>query len=336
MNSNSADLGGGIFNKGTVSVSNSTLSDNTSNGGGGIENAFAGNVTLSGSTLDGNSSTSLGGGIDNDGTATVSNSTFSGNSANYGGGIATNGTLSLSSSTLSGNSADLAFGGGLYVGNVNATTFGSSILAGNTAAVGPDCWASCATAISNGYNLIGRNDDCIPIPQTGDQSVATDWTRSIRCWVPSPRTAARPKPWRWVSRALRSTRSPSGHSASSTRPRSAPRPEPRTSAGTARPQGPACDMGAYELNSPWIFGRHGGLRRQRQLTERLGHDHLQPGDVVRHLDHVDPEEAQGGRREPERHVLRRSRGSCPGRCRFPRERSHPAPPRSRTRRRSAR
>ena len=48
-----------------------------------------------------------GGGIYNDGTLTVSNSTFAGNSASSGsgGGIYNHGTVTVSNSTFSGNSA---------------------------------------------------------------------------------------------------------------------------------------------------------------------------------------------------------------------------------------
>src|SRR5205823_192585 len=70
--------------------------------GGGIANY--GTLTVTSSTLSGNSASSYnGGGIANYGTLTVTSSTLSGNSASYGGGIANNTTLTLNISTLSGN-----------------------------------------------------------------------------------------------------------------------------------------------------------------------------------------------------------------------------------------
>jgi len=56
--------------------------------------------------------TSAGGGLDNEGgTVTISNSTFSGNSASYGGGLENGyGTVSISNSTFSGNSAPVVGG----------------------------------------------------------------------------------------------------------------------------------------------------------------------------------------------------------------------------------
>ena len=54
----------------------------------------------------GNAAGASGGGIDNRGTLTITNSTFSGNSAaGVGGGIYNIGTLTITNSTFSGNSA---------------------------------------------------------------------------------------------------------------------------------------------------------------------------------------------------------------------------------------
>ncbi len=125
-------VGGGIYNSGTLTVSNSTLSGNSapSFGGGGIYNS--GTLTLSNSTLSGNSAAADGGGIDNSGTATLSNSTLSGNHAYAGGGIYNTGMLTLSNSTLSGNSASL--GGG--IDNHGTLTLSNSTLSGNSAILG--------------------------------------------------------------------------------------------------------------------------------------------------------------------------------------------------------
>ncbi|MDQ6831888.1 MAG: Ig domain-containing protein, partial [Chloroflexota bacterium] len=101
-----------------------------------------------------------GGGIRNDGTLTVTNSTLSGNSAvlfsasgGYGGGIENgNGTLTLTNSTLTGNSASSFDGGGIETfGTSNLT---NTIVAGNTAAGnGPDINGA---VVSHGHNLIGN------------------------------------------------------------------------------------------------------------------------------------------------------------------------------------
>ena len=69
----------------TLNLNRLTVADGSASGnGGGIYNS--GTLTVSNSTFSGNSA-GYGGGIYNSGTLTVSNSTFSGNSASDGGGI---------------------------------------------------------------------------------------------------------------------------------------------------------------------------------------------------------------------------------------------------------
>ena len=129
-------LGGGINNGGgTVTVTNSTLSGNsaaTNGSGGGIYNG-GGTVTVTNSTLSGNSATDPnngGGGIYNypGGRVTVTNSTLSSNSATNGGGIVNAGTMTVTNSTLSGNSAGTQAGG---IFNIGLLTVTNSTLSGN-------------------------------------------------------------------------------------------------------------------------------------------------------------------------------------------------------------
>jgi len=147
-----APIGGGIYiNPGsTVTVTNSTLSGNSvGEFGGGIYNA--GTLTVTNSTLSGNSApTNGGGGIENGGTLTVINSTLSGNSAPNGGGIFNGGTLMVTNSTLSGNSAES--GGGIT--NAGTAIIANTIVAGNTAPTGPDVSGK---VTSKGHNLIGNS-----------------------------------------------------------------------------------------------------------------------------------------------------------------------------------
>ena len=71
--------------------------------------------------------------------------------------------MTMTASTVSGNTA--AHAGGIW--DQTATgTIGSSIVAGNTAASGPDCAGG---PVSNGYNLIGDADGCSFTPMTGDR-----------------------------------------------------------------------------------------------------------------------------------------------------------------------
>ena len=94
-------------------------------------------VSISGITIsNGNVPISLGGGILNFGILTLTGSTISGNSAHRGGGISNHETLTTTRSTISGNSADL--GGGIYstTGNLynlsKKTTVTNSTISGNS------------------------------------------------------------------------------------------------------------------------------------------------------------------------------------------------------------
>ena len=124
-------MGGGIFNRGQLTVDGCTISGNSqsssTNGvGGGISNF--GTATFTDSTISGNSASNDGGGIFNAGTATFIDSTISGNSAsstNGGGGIYNDGTATFTSSTISGNSAPR--GGGIENPSGTVTINGGTI-----------------------------------------------------------------------------------------------------------------------------------------------------------------------------------------------------------------
>ena len=113
-----------IFNIAPASViatiSGLTIANGNSPGsnGGGIYNN-GGTLTVSNSTLSGNSAGSGAGGggiFNNVGTLTVSNSTISGNSASFGGGGINSfrGTVTVTNSTISGNTINGGNGGGIY------------------------------------------------------------------------------------------------------------------------------------------------------------------------------------------------------------------------------
>jgi len=156
--------GGGIYyyDGGTLTVSNSTLFGNSATGasgkGGGIDSENYGTLTVSNSTLSGNSA-AYGGGIYNSGyTLTVSNSTLSGNSADYyGGGISTSSPypVTLTNVTLTANRAD-RYAGGLYVFS-GLPVLHNTLIAGNfrgaTGTTADDVYGSLNSG--GDYNLIG-------------------------------------------------------------------------------------------------------------------------------------------------------------------------------------
>jgi predicted outer membrane repeat protein len=101
--------------------------------GGGIDNN--GTLTVTNCTFSGNTSTFPGGGIANAGTLTVTNCTFSGNTAGEGGALVllSGSTANVTGSTLSSNSASSS-GGAIFSNGTLIVT--SSTLNGNTSRSG--------------------------------------------------------------------------------------------------------------------------------------------------------------------------------------------------------
>ncbi|MGE5674295.1 MAG: choice-of-anchor Q domain-containing protein [Mycobacterium leprae] len=128
--------GGAIYNPGTLTVTRSELSENSaSSTGGAIENGTAtSRATVTDSVLSQNSTGITGGAINNAGSLMVSTSTLSGNTARNGGGIFSTAVVEIQRSALVGNSA--ASGGALFVGGqgtlVNVTLSGNRATAAAT------------------------------------------------------------------------------------------------------------------------------------------------------------------------------------------------------------
>ena len=103
---------GGIFSYGALTVSNSTIADN----GGGII-CLSGTLTVTNSTIADNSASNVGGIYSSGGMATVTNCTIDNNEALnfYGGGIDDYGsTMAVTNCTIDNNSAGSNGGGGIY------------------------------------------------------------------------------------------------------------------------------------------------------------------------------------------------------------------------------
>jgi hypothetical protein len=140
-NSASQAYGGGIYNTGTARLTRSTVSGNTAAvQGGGIDNA-AGKLTLVDSTVSGNSGL-YGGGIRNHGSATLFNSTLFGNGGFIGGGVLNDpaGKVALTNVTISGNAISGSNGGG-GIRNEGDLRIDNTIIA-NHQSVYADCYNS--------------------------------------------------------------------------------------------------------------------------------------------------------------------------------------------------
>ncbi len=122
-----------------VTISGLTIEDGNSDNGGGIDND--GTLTVTDTTVShntGNSGAGFGAGIFNDGTLTVTDSVISDNTeAFFGGGIdSDDGTsMSVTDSTVSGNQATNG-GAGLISTGGTLLTVSHSTITGNTAAAG--------------------------------------------------------------------------------------------------------------------------------------------------------------------------------------------------------
>jgi hypothetical protein len=186
-------------------------------------------MTISNSTIANNSSDRDGGGIFNDNGSSrvvnISNSTIANNSANGdGGGILNNGTTTISNSTIANNSAN--GGGGLF--NKSGTmTIAQSIVANNSASSGHNCGFA-PPLIDQGYNLESGTDCGFTAtgslqntnPQIGPLANNGGPTRTMALQPTSPAINTIPPTICAITTDQR---------------------------GVSRPQGPTCDMGAFEF-----------------------------------------------------------------------------------------
>ncbi len=236
--------GGGIVNSdgSTLTLTNSTVISNTASDGGGIYNNVA-TLTATNSTVSGNTGGINGGGILNIGTLTIINSTFSRNSARSTGAIGSSGTLDITNSTFSDNSASY-FGGGISnAGLLNVT---NSTFSGNSGGVGGifnDGTATLRnTIVANslsGGNCSGTITDGggnLSWPDTTCPGLNADPLLGLLANNGGPTE----------THALL----PGSAAVDNAVDANCPATDQR---GVARPQGAACDIGAFELEAPTVI-----------------------------------------------------------------------------------
>lgn len=219
--------GAGILNAGTLTLGNVAVRANYATGaGGGIFSGTGNTLTITRSTIAGNQSRDSGAGILNDGTAQLTNVTISGNaviSEGDGTGFFNGATATLINVTIANNSTPL--GGALA--NADTLIMQNNLVAGQAA--GDDC-SIFAPVTSNGGNLnsdgscdLGHPTD---LPNTADPRLGPlggnggpTFTHALLAGSPALDTA--------VSAGC-------------------PAVDQR---GVSRPQGTACDIGAYEADN---------------------------------------------------------------------------------------
>jgi predicted outer membrane repeat protein len=224
--------GGGIYvQTGTLNITRTTFAGNTVTGGegGGIYTSAPVSLNIDRSAITGNATftvTDGGGGIYNQDSLTMVNSTLAGNTTDdTGGGLDNHGPAVLTNVTIAGNGAG-ANGGGINRDS-GSVQLRNTIVAGNTAPAGANCSGA---ILSNGHNLdsgstcgLGATGDLINVnPMLGPLANNGGPTQTEALRVGSPAVNAA---------------------------------DAATCPGTdqrdvARPQRGGCDMGAYEVAAP--------------------------------------------------------------------------------------
>jgi Right handed beta helix region/Immunoglobulin I-set domain len=247
----SVNFGGGIASYGVLRLVRSTVSNNisTTTSGGGVSSQ-AGSVTITDSTVSGNSAT-FGGGIDSRTPTTVTGSTISGNTvtnSTNGAGLRVGGaTLTLVNSTLSGN-----VGSSAVVVSGGTSTISGSTLSGDTPAallvfIAPgsltvsssvlsNTGAACSGVVSDGGANVTSDTSCgwgtgngskaSSVAAIGLQPLAANGSSGARTMAIDAESSAH----RVVPAASCAATDQRG--------------EPRPGGGAAAP---ACDAGAFEL-----------------------------------------------------------------------------------------
>ena len=255
-----ASSGGGIANEGSLRIVRSVIALNRAASVGGILNF--GKLDIRESLIVGNDGYWGAGGLDNGGEALLVNSTLSGNSSNYSsGGISNRGRLVAINSTVTANSANVYSPG--VVGGISSyapAVVKNSVIAGNFIMLNcPTSDSSCASDCggsfeSHGHNIIGAlGDECQGFVDGQDGDMVGVAVEDILETFPqqagpsviladnggsSPTVALLPdSPARDAIPTLACIDEEGNSITTDQR-------------GVPRPQGAACDIGAFEFSAP--------------------------------------------------------------------------------------
>jgi predicted outer membrane repeat protein len=285
--------GGAILNRGKLSLTGVTFTDNTvtdpnTAGGGAIENHDSGRLTILQSTFSGNSATQAGA-IEDDSTLStsymvISQSTFSGNQSTMfdggavenvagahdtltadtfvgnqgkgGGAIYAPGTMTIDDSTFTNNVAGTDGGGAIQ--NAGQLTITRSTLSGNRSPYGANIHTYhlggaarpvttlAMTIVANGG---GGGDNCSGTDPITDAGYNLDTGTSCISSKNQSFTSMQPQLEALASNGgpAQTMALPSSSPAVNAVPTDATGCNGTDQRGVSRPQGPGCDIGAYEM-----------------------------------------------------------------------------------------
>jgi len=244
--------GGVMFSDGSVTINNCIITANKGTYGGAIRNYYAGIMTISNSTISYSIADPSGGGFFNDGTLTITNSTFLENSTiNGGGGAIYNytgdygvGSLTITNSTFSGNNAATNGGAIANIGGGTLTLINTT-LSVNTGSTGAGIYNDGDSTLNFTNSIIANSitgSDC-----TNSGTIGTNVNNLVEDGTCSPAISGDPSlgaladnggPTQTHALLMGSTAIDAGNLGA------CPGADQR---GVARPKGSGCDIGAFEF-----------------------------------------------------------------------------------------
>jgi CSLREA domain-containing protein len=249
--------GGGISIEcgSTLRLTDSVVRDNRALGGGGI--SACGPLTLVNTQVSGNvsladrSNSFDGGGISSSGAVTLTNSTISDNTAaRQGGGIFVSGDLTLANSTVSGNVAGT--GGGGLANDGGTMTLVNVTVANNRASAGSGIRANGGQLVFMTNTIVanviaGGRDNCSGVIRSRGYNLSSDASCGLTQPTDHPNTDPGLGPLADNGGPTATHALLAGSPAIDMGGSSADGCLSTDQRGITRPQGAACDIGAFEL-----------------------------------------------------------------------------------------